>query len=329
MKTGEYREYLRGQCLPDSAVEKQMTIVGGFGEFLADQGLTGITAAVGKEVVERFAHKLIAEGRNTLENFSILCDYADWLGQRKLYVALIEVMDCHDALAVLADEIEKSHGREMRKRVFSEPLPPLGVSEKERCAYTRTVMEQMKPQLTPAQTRRAWFQVQHGIPAEAWRQRDVAETEKFQQCGNNIDKFLDFKRRERDAMLTRLRDEDKLWYTVEINDEVLEFVKSDPEMEVGQRQGDKIYISKIPYNAVRYLHETDPRMKRYYACHCSLLREAILDDQPVSPEACHCSLGHASHYLAGLGQELRGEVLESVIKGDIRCRFVFYLPDKE
>ena len=128
-------------------------------------------------------------------------------------------------------------------------------------------------------------------------------------------------------MLTRLRDENKLWYTVVINDEVLEFVKNDPEMEVGQREGDKIFISKIPYSSIRYLHETDARMKRYYACHCPLLRGAILKDQPVSPEACNCSLGHASHYLAGLGQELEGEVLESAIQGDTRCRFVFHLPE--
>jgi hypothetical protein len=68
-------------------------------------------------------------------------------------------------------------------------------------------------------------------------------------------------------------------------------------------------------------------MKRYYACHCPLLREATLTGQPISPDVCNCSLGHASHYLAGLGQPLKGEVLESAVKGDIRCRFVFYLPD--
>jgi redox-regulated HSP33 family molecular chaperone len=79
---------------------------------------------------------------------------------------------------------------------------------------------------------------------------------------------------------------------------------------------------------VRYLHETDPAMKRYYACHCPLLREAIRNGQPISSDVCNCSLGHASHYLAGLGQDLKGEVLESAVKGDVRCRFVFYLPDK-
>jgi len=56
---------------------------------------------------------------------------------------------------------------------------------------------------------------------------------------------------------------------------------------------------------------------------------SILQDQPISPDVCNCSLGHASHYLAGLDQELKGEVLESAVKGDTRCRFVFYLPNKD
>lgn len=328
MKKQEYRAYLQGQGIPEEAIESQMAIVGHFVDFLTDLGLKETTATAGKEEVEKFARQLIAEGRNTLENFSLLRDYTGWLGDRRLYVALIEVMDCHNALEVLADEIEKRHGLSVRDRVFSEPLPRRGAAEVERCAYTRAMMDQMAQQMTPEEARGAWFQVQHGIPAAAWRQRDMADKKQYEQCAS-IDEFLDLKRQERDALLTRLRDEHKLWYTVEIDDEVLEFVKSDPEMEVGRREGDRIYISKIPYNAVRYLHETDPRTKRYYACHCPLLRQAILDDQPVSLDACNCSLGHASHYLAGLDLELKGEVLESAIKGDPRCRFVFYLPDRE
>ena len=326
MEAEEYREYLQGQDVPGDAIEKRMAIVGDFARFLAGLDLKETTAA--REVVERFARKLVAEGRNTLENLSLLCDYADWLGHRKLYVALIELTDCHNALQVLADQIEERHGREVRDRIFSKALPPLGASEKERSAYTQMVMEQMARQITPAETRAAWFQVQHGIPADVWRQSDMADKEKFRQC-ESIDALLDLKRRERNALLTRLRDEDRLWYTVEISDEVLEFVKGDPEMEGGRREGNKIYITKIPYNAVRYLHETDAKMKRYYACHCPLLREAILNDQPISPDVCYCSLGHASHYLAGLGQEVKGEVLESAVKGDTRCRFVFYLPNKD
>ena len=329
MEPEGYRAHLHGRGIPADVIEQRMAIIEEFGEFLAGLGLEENMAAAGKEEAEEFAQRLIAEGSNTLENLSSLRDYAGWLGQRRLYVAWIEVMDCHNALEVLADEVEAGHGREVRDRVFREALPPLGAGEAERCTYTRTIAERMAQQIAPQEARQAWFHVQHGIPPASWRESDRADREKYRQCGNNVDRFLDLKRRERNALLTRLHDENKLWYTVEINDEVLEFVKSDPEMEVGRREEDKVYITKIPYNAVCYLHETDPEMKRYYACHCPLLREAIRKGQSISPDVCNCSLGHASHYLAGLGQDLKGEVLESAVKGDTRCRFVFYLPDVE
>ncbi len=328
MKIGDYREYLQRQAIPGDAIERRISIVEDFEKFLTHPKVKETIATAGKEVMEKFAQILIAEERNTMENFSALCDYADWNGQRKIYVALIELMDCHNAMAVLADEIEERHGREMRDQIFHEGLPPLGANEKERWAYTRMITERMAPMITPEERRAAWFQVQHGIPAEAWRESEAADMEKFRHCGS-IDEFLTLKRRERDAMLIRMRDEDKLWYTVKINDEVLEFIRNDPEMEVGRREGNKIYISKVPYNAVRYLHASDEKLKRYYACHCPLVREAILQEQPISPEVCDCSLGHASHYLAGLGQELNGEALESAVKGDTRCRFVFHLPEEE
>ncbi|OLS13683.1 MAG: Uncharacterized protein RBG13Loki_2683 [Promethearchaeota archaeon CR_4] len=105
-------------------------------------------------------------------------------------------------------------------------------------------------------------------------------------------------------------------------------MKKTPEMGVGQRRGNSVYITKIPYNPTRYLHETDARMKRYYACHCPLVREGILAGQSISPDFCHCGLGYASHFIAGLNQKFRGEVLESVVKGDTRCRFVFHLLDE-
>jgi hypothetical protein len=322
----EYAEHLQTQGLPSDEVEKKKAIVADLASFLVHLSLED-TAAVGKEHVDKFARQLIADGRNTPENFSALRDYAVWLGHRKIYVALIELMDGRNAMAVLADAIEAKHGRKVRERVFREALPPLGADEKERCAHARMILERMAQELAPEDVRAAWFRVQHGISADAWRKSDTADKEKFKQC-DSIDEFLDLQRRERDAFLTRLRDEGKLWYTVVIDDEVLEFIKSDPETEAGRREGDRIYITKVPYNAVRYLHATDTRMKRYYACHCPMLREAILQDKPISPDACSCSLGHASHYLAGLGMEVRGEVLESAVKGDARCRFVFYLPNK-
>jgi hypothetical protein len=184
MRIEEYKECLSRRGFSDDVVEKRMAVVGALAGFLSNLCREGTSANAGKAEVERFARKLVAEGRNTLENLSFLCDYADWLDHRELYVALIELMDCHNALEVLADEIEERHGREVRDRIFSKALPPLGASEKERCAYTQMVMEQMARQITPTEARAAWFQVQHGIPADAWCESDMADRERFRQCGS-------------------------------------------------------------------------------------------------------------------------------------------------
>jgi hypothetical protein len=40
-----------------------------------------------------------------------------------------------------------------------------------------------------------------------------------------------------------------------------------------------------------------------------------------TPGCLQCGLAHASHYVAGFGQDLKGEVLESAVKGDLRLSF--------
>jgi hypothetical protein len=99
MRLAEYQEYLQGQDIPIGTIEKRMVMVADFARFLIALGLKD-TSTAGKEVVERFVRQLIAERSDTLENLSNLCDYADWLGYRKLYVALVEVVDCHNAMEV-------------------------------------------------------------------------------------------------------------------------------------------------------------------------------------------------------------------------------------
>lgn len=327
MRIKEYEKYLLQQGLPEKKIRNQIAIIGDFVKSLADLGFKENIYAAGKMEVDRFMHVLIRDEHNTPENISSLSEYSDWIGCRKLYTALIEVMDCYNALEKLAYEIEKKHGREMRSKIFNKALPPLGADEIERCAYTQGIMKRIAGQLSTEEAREAWFNVQHGLSHEFWNDRDASDIKKYRQCGG-LDEFLDLKRQERDANLTKLRDDKKLWYTTEITDEVLEFIKKNPEIEAGRREGDSIYITKVPYNAVRYLNEKDNKLKRYYACHCPLVRDAIFRDHPVSPDICNCSLGHASHYLAGSGMKLKGEVLESVIKGDMQCRFIFYLQDK-
>ena len=131
------------------------------------------------------------------------------------------------------------------------------------------------------------------------------------------------------AQLEVCQRDGRLFFSQEITHEVVELVRNDPEMGGGRREGNIIFETKIPYMAKRYLEESDPILKGYYYCHCPWAREAIKrKDVKLVDTFCHCSGGfHKKPFEAIFGQTLKVDVLESILKGDERCRFAIHLPD--
>src|SRR5512145_2380122 len=97
-----FRNHLQALGAASEVVDDNVAMAGEVARFLA--GIDIERGANRKEDVERFARQLIQDGRNTQENIRHLIQYADWLGDRGLYVALIELLDCYSALEVLAEE---------------------------------------------------------------------------------------------------------------------------------------------------------------------------------------------------------------------------------
>jgi hypothetical protein len=106
--------------------------------------------------------------------------------------------------------------------------------------------------------------------------------------------------------------------------------QDDQEFECGVREGTLLYITKIPYNTKQYLAESDPTLKRYYACHCPWAREAIKNGNiRLNAVFCNCSGGFSKKpWEVIFGQTLQVDLLESALKGDYRCRFAVHLPEK-
>jgi len=120
-----------------------------------------------------------------------------------------------------------------------------------------------------------------------------------------------------------------LYFTQEIDEQVLDYVRNTPTCQNGVREGNIIYITKIPYMAKHFLNEKDERMKRYYFCHCSWVREAIKSDISISSNFCYCSASFEKRpWEVIFGQSINVDVLESVLKGDSICRFAIHIPDK-
>jgi hypothetical protein len=294
-----------------------------FEEFLKQFGKTLETAAEAE--FNKFSKVLIEEGTNTYLNYAALSRYAYFIKNMDLYLPVLGIFDGGEVMNVLHERLGEHVGEEKRDKILpKENLPPLGMPDTEKMGVTRKIVEKMEKVLDPADCKKILADVAHGLPRDFRK----GEREKFLKAGS-IDEYLKQKRNTAIEELEKHRDDGSLFYNQYISDEVVEFVKSRPDVLSGERRGNTIYHTKIPFMVQEYLEETDERMKRYYACHCAWARESILDDDvDVSANFCHCSGGFTKMpWEAALDQSLEYEMVKSVLKGDNECSFVIHLPE--
>jgi hypothetical protein len=166
----------------------------------------------------------------------------------------------------------------------------------------------------------------HEMPAEAFSK----DKEMYQSLGS-IDEYLRWRHHRLVAQLVQAAASGDLWYEQRITPAVVEYVRDNPEIQSGVRDGRTIYVTKIPFAPQEYLDAKEPVMKRYYACHCPLARESILTSgDEVPPVFCYCSGGFEKiPFDVIFGKPVQVKVLESALAGDQRCRFAVTIPEEE
>lgn len=205
-------------------------------------------------------------------------------------------------------------------------VPDIDQETKCGCQTMREFMRRFDDMFDVATAKVILTRVRHGLERS---QFDWAK-ERFARCGNNIDAFIKYNYEEDVKSFTYLRDTGGDFYGQPITTEVYDFIFSAGILTDGARSGSQIHITGFPYDMANYIKETDTRKKRYYACHCPFARESILTEgAEVSRTLCYCSLGHAKvMWEAVLDTELDGEVVQSVLGGDLMCKYVVHLPSE-
>jgi hypothetical protein len=117
--------------------------------------------------------------------------------------------------------------------------------------------------------------------------------------------------------------------TLNLDEELIEYVVNRGWGSAGVREGSRIVATKIPKsgNLIQYLREDDPAKKRQLYCHCPRVRDALKSSVRISPTYCYCGGG----FYKGIWEEiLHGpvevELLESVLQGSDVCKFAIHLP---
>lgn len=115
---------------------------------------------------------------------------------------------------------------------------------------------------------------------------------------------------------------------LEAVDAALAFMDADPVWRKPPvRKGRVIYATKNPRDAKGYAEANTEAERRRAYCFCPLIRDHL--DAGLSPSFCNCSAGWERQQWEGaLGVQLRVEVVESLLRGDERCRFAIHLPEE-
>jgi hypothetical protein len=327
MNKDGYRRYLTNREHPilEEEIVEATKVVERFEMYLKQAGSTLETASV-KEVNE-FSKLLIKEGTNTYTSFVALSRYGYFIKNMRLYLAVLELLDGAEVMSVLNERLGEHVGEDKRDEILPiDEIPPLGLPSREKIDVTREIMKRMDRVLSSENCKKVLVDVAHGLPRDFRK----GEREKYLRAGT-IDDYLREKREDAIAELEKHRDEGTLFYNQYITDDVVNFVRGRPDVLSGEKRGNTIYHTKIPYMAKEYLEATDEKMKRYYACHCAWARESILNDKiDISPEFCYCSAGFTKQsWEAALNRPLDVEMVNSVLKGDLECSFIIHLPDDE
>ncbi|MHA2203671.1 MAG: hypothetical protein ACW991_08270 [Candidatus Hodarchaeales archaeon] len=317
-----FEEYLQGRNIATEKITEASAVIQEFSKFIS-KSIDNATY----DDFQDFSAYLIKNNKNTWDNYVNIYRYGYFKKNNLLIIASMEVIDGGEVMMNFSQQLIDKFGEEVRNDVFGElEVPPLGIHPKRKPTFTKELIERFLEKVD--QNKCVEF-LANGL-RDKYPDSYKSAREKYLKA-ENIDEFLKIKRQDFINTLKTHHEEETLFFTQEINTQVIEYVKSQEGMtEAGIREGNKVIMTKIPYMAKQYLNATDEREKRYYYCHCPWIREGLLEEnQPVDPVFCNCSGGYYKNFWeAVLDQPVTVELLESVLKGDSVCKFALHLPQE-
>jgi hypothetical protein len=325
LKEEAFRKYLKGRKLSATTIESSVAAVKEFENYLRKRKLT--LKSAGADALRDYIALLIEEDKNSKDRLIAIARYCYSAKKYDLYIYFTQILGAWDVLPRIGERLAKIAGRAARRRVFRDlEMPPLGSPQDTYPKLTKTVLDRMGAELPARTCREILTWNYHNIPVEAFKE----SKERFEKAAS-IDDYLKGDHERLIEEMEGCMKEGRPWFEQEITPEVVAFVRGNQEICTGIRQGDKVYKTKIPYAPKQFLREKDPTMRKYYACHCQLVRTALRDGKPKIPATfCYCSACFEKLHLDAIFDEpVEVELLETPLKGDARCRFAIKIPKSQ
>ncbi len=301
-KQGFY-SFLEGRNQTTDQIKAAIQLVEAFELFQAQQLRP---EPITSQLVWDFSDQLIQNKTNTAENYLALARYALYTKNNDLFVPVLELLDGEESMDNLHKKLGEIYDEAVQAEIFQDfGLPPLGTPTKDKPKYTAAVMRRMTDKFGEDGCKDLIKDSLRTLPDEGY-----LEAKQLYENSRSVDDFLDKEGQRFLDHLETLKNEDKLFFAQRITPEVLEYLRQHPEIYRGERDGQIIYETKIPFLTEQYLQEKDPQKRRYYYCHCPWARESLIRENMNVPAAfCNCSAGfHKKKWEVIFEQPLHTEV---------------------
>ena len=319
-----FREFCFKNNIKEEIIEANLVFLREFEHYIEKELEKSDLTKVSVDDLSSFIEYMINSGKNIIDNFLALIRNSFLTKREDLKVLLYEIIDGADVMKYLVEELKGEVDEETLTTIIEGIVfPPLGSSSN--IKPTKEIVDRLEDNLEEKQCKEILSSGLHRLNLGTLR----GLKEKF-LAADNLDDFLTKKHQQLLENLENLYKEGTKFFTQDVDEHVIEYVKNEPTIESGVRQGDKVIITKIPYMTIDYLNEQDEQLKRYHYCHCPWVREVLkTGDIEISPMFCYCSAGYyKQQWDAILDQPVKVEVLETILNGDNKCKFAVHLPKK-
>jgi hypothetical protein len=279
------------------------------------------------EDIKKYFTYLIKTAQNTYDNAIHIARYYYYINKKDEYIHMTKYFNSRGVLENIVDRITIYESKEVQARIMKDIyLPPFGVDSEELPKYTKDFMDKLNKYLPKSSCNKILAGNNHRIPKESF-----LEEKKLYDNSESLESYLKDRHKRKIDELRHYYENNLIWFEQVISKEAIEYVASNQELLSGSLVGEKLYITKIPYEINSYLNEKDEKLRRYHACHCSFVRENILSGKVDIPkEWCYCSAGFAKYpFEIILNQELDVKLLKTPVDGDLICRFEIDLSNIE
>lgn len=274
---------------------------------------------VTEEELNQVVQYLVLTQQNTIEHFIMLMRYFKANDLHESFIHLTKYTGSYGVVSSILTKLAKVCDEKITKTILERTeVPVLGTSFEEITKFTERFMELLESELDEGTLKKVLADNHHQIPRESFLKEQIY----YEHAATLKDYLSDLHKRNL-RELEMFYEQNRVWYEQHITPEVIEYVRSNQEVMSAVLENDALYITKIPYDTMRYLQATDQYDQAYYLCHCPFARESLkLKNVNISKNWCYCSGGFTKYPFDVLfNRDLKVELLASALNLDGSCRF--------